>query len=283
MLPTKLRSAYILSVIIVILAITASLGGLFLSDLYKDNDFVTPLWKGNDLVTLAVAVPMLVTALILARRGSQRARLVWLAMLNYMLYNYAFYLFAAAFNWFFLIYVALFALSIFALIFGLVNIDANRIGQKFREKTPVKWISGYMLFVAVGLTTIYVIQSLGFVVTGQLPPIIVKTGHPTSVIFALDLSLLAPVFVLGAIWLWKRKPWGYVLAAMSIVKGTTYTLVLTVVAIWGANAGVPGALAEMPLWLVLTVAGLIVSLLLLGNFGQLSSRPSIARSQSVQE
>jgi hypothetical protein len=76
MLPTKLRSAYILSVIIVILAITASLGGLFLSDLYKDNDFVTPLWKGNDLVTLAVAVPMLVTALILARRGSQRARLV---------------------------------------------------------------------------------------------------------------------------------------------------------------------------------------------------------------
>jgi hypothetical protein len=204
-------------------------------------------------------------------------------MLNYMLYNYAFYLFAAAFNWFFLIYVALFALSIFALIFGLVNIDANRIGQKFREKTPVKWISGYMLFVAVGLTTIYVIQSLGFVVTGQLPPIIVKTGHPTSVIFALDLSLLAPVFVLGAIWLWKRKPWGYVLAAMSIVKGTTYTLVLTVVAIWGANAGVPGALAEMPLWLVLTVAGLIVSLLLLGNFGQLSSRPSIARSQSVQE
>lgn len=35
---------------------------------------------------------MLVVALILSRRGSQRAQLVWLGMLDYMLYNYAFYL-----------------------------------------------------------------------------------------------------------------------------------------------------------------------------------------------
>jgi hypothetical protein len=265
MLQTKLRPVYILSAIIAILATTASAGGLFLGDLYRDNIFVTSLWGGNDLVTLVVAVPMLVVALILSMRGSQRAQLVWLAMLNYMLYNYAFYLFAAAFNWFFLIYVALFTLSMFALIFGLVNTDVNRIGQKFRGRTPVKWISGYMLFVAVGLSIIYITQSLGFIATGQLPQIVVKTGHPTSVIFALDLSLLVPVFMLGAIWLWKRRPWGYVLATMSMVKGATYTLVLTVVSIWAANAGVPGASAEMPLWLVLTVAGLVASLFLLGN------------------
>lgn len=156
MLQTKLRPAYILSAIIAILATVASAGGLFLGDLYRDNTFVTSLWTGNDLVTLVVAVPMLVAALILSMRGSQRAHLVWLAMLDYTLYNYAFYLFAAAFNWFFLIYVALFTLSIFALIFGLVNIDVNGISQKFRARTPVKWISGYMLFVAVGLSTIHI-------------------------------------------------------------------------------------------------------------------------------
>jgi len=265
MLQTKLRPAYILSAIIVILATVASAGGLFLGDLYRDNTFVTSLWKGNDLVTLVVAVPMLVAALILSMRGSQRAQLVWLAMLDYTLYNFAFYVFAAAFNWFFLIYVALFTLSIFALIFGLVNIDVNGISQKFRARTPVKWISGYMLFVAVGLSIIHITQSLGFVVTGQLPQIVVKTGHPTNVIPALDLSLLVPILVLGAAWLWKRQPWGYVLAAMSIVKGAVYTLVLTVVSLWAANAGVPGASAEIPLWLFLTTAGLIASLFLLGN------------------
>ena len=138
MFQNKLRPVYILSAIIAILATLASAGGLSLNNLYRYNTFVTSLLGGNDLVTLIVAVPLLVAALVISMRGSDRAKLVWLAMLNYMLYNYAFYLFAAAFNWFFLIYVALFTLSIFALIFGLVNIDANRIGQKFRDRTPVK-------------------------------------------------------------------------------------------------------------------------------------------------
>ncbi len=262
---TKLKPVYVLSVIIAVLATVASAGGLFLGGLYRDNTFVASLWGGNDLVTLVVAVPMLVAALILSMRGSHRALLVWLAMLNYMLYNFAFYLFAAAFNKFFLIYVALFTFSMLALVFGLVNIDVNLIGQRFRSRTPVKWISGYMLLVAIGLSTIYVSQSLHFVATGQLPPIVVKTGHPTSVIFALDLSLLVPVFVIGAVWLWRRRPWGYVLASMSMIKGATYTLVLTVVSLWAAKAGVPGAAAEAPLWLFLTIVGLIGSLLLLGN------------------
>jgi len=41
----------------------------------------------------------------------------------------------------------------------------------------------------------------GFVATGQLPPFVIQTGHPTSVIFALDPSLVVPVLALGAIWL----------------------------------------------------------------------------------
>lgn len=274
---TKLRPVYFLSIVIAILAVVASAGGLFWDGLYQDNSFVTTLWGGNDLVTMIVAVPILVVAMVFSLRGSHRAQLVCLAMLNYMLYNFAFYLFAAAFNWFFLVYVALFTLSILALIFGLVNVDANLIAQRFQARTPVKWISGYLLLVAFGLGTIYIIQSLNFILTGQLPDIVVKTGHPTSVIFAVDLSLLVPVFVIGAIWLWKRKPRGYVLATMSKVKGTTYTLVLTVVALWGANAGVPGASDEILQWLFLTIAGLVGSLLLLGNMKTAPTEPGAYR------
>ena len=101
MTQTKLGSAHILTVIIAILAIVASAGGLFIDGLYRDNLLVTSGWYGNDLVTLMVAVPLLVVALIFSMRGSQRAHLVWLGMLDYMLYNYAFYLFGTAFNGFF--------------------------------------------------------------------------------------------------------------------------------------------------------------------------------------
>jgi hypothetical protein len=233
--------------------------------LYRDNPFVTAVWKGNDLVILVVAVPLLAAALVLTSHGSKRALLIWLGLVDYMLYNYAFYLFAAAFNWFFLIYVALFALSIFALIFGLVNVDISDISQRFRGRTPVKWIAGYMVFVALGLTTIYLIQVFGFITTNQLPEIVLRTDHPTSVVPALDLSMVVPWLVLGAVWLWQHRPWGYMITAIMLVKGAVYTLTLTVASISAVNAGFPEAGAEIPIWGVLCAGFLVTGLFFLGN------------------
>ena len=272
MFRTTLTCAYVLSAIIAILTIVASGGGLLIHDLYRDNVLVTAGWFGNDLVTLVVAVPMLVAALNLSMRGSQRAQLVWLGMLDYTLYNFAFYLFGAAFNRFFLIYVAVFTLSIFALIFGLAKLDVSAIGQKFHAKTPVKWISGFMLFVALGLTGVYFAQSLGFVATGQLPPIIILTGHPTSVVFALDLSLVVPFFVLGAIWLWQRRPWGYVLAAIVNVKGAVYMLALSAVTVSVVQAGASEDLSQVALWGFIGAGSLIASLFLLGSLASAHDR-----------
>jgi hypothetical protein len=265
MLQTTLRPAYILSAIIAILMIVASAGGLFIDDLYRDNTWATTGWLGNDLVTLIVAAPLLIAALILSLRGSQRAQLIWMAMLGYTLYNYAFYLFAAAFNRYFLIYVALFTLAIYALIFGLSNVDINGISQRFRARTPVKWISGFMLFFAVLLGGMWIVLSLGFVATGQVPQAVVDSGHPTSVVFAVDLSLLLPAMVLGAVWLWKRQPWGYVLGVILNVKATTYALALIAMTAFAANAGVPGAWDLAPLWAFLGAGNLIASVLLLRN------------------
>ena len=265
MFRTKPISAYILSAIIAILTVVASAGGLFIDDLYRDNAFATSAWRGTDLATLVVAVPIWIAALILSLRGSPRAQLIWLGMLDYTLYNYAYYLFGTAFNRFFLIYVALFTLSMFALIFGLAKVYVKGIRHRFRARTPVKWIAGYMMFVAIGIGGLWKAQSLSFVVSGQVPQFIVDVAHPTSVVFALDLSLVVPFLALGAIWLWRRQPWGYVLAAILNVKGAVYMLALAAVSVSAANAGFPGASAELPLWGLLSLGFLLASLFLLGN------------------
>ena len=222
---------------IAVLAAIASAGGLFMDGLYRDNAFVTTTWLGNDAVTLFLAVPILIGALIFSGRGSLKAQLLWMGALDYMLYNYAFYLFGAAFNAFFLIYAALLGLSILALIFGLVNLDVTRIRGRFSERTLVKWIGGYFLFVALGLSVVYLMQSIGFIVTGQLPAIVTMSGHPTNVVFALDLTLLIPWLVIGGVWLMKRQPWGYVVAGILSVKGPLYTLVLGVNSVLVMSAG----------------------------------------------
>ena len=260
----KLKPAYIFSILIAILAMIASIGGLLLGSLYRDNAFVKTTWLGNDAVTLFLAIPILVAALVFSSRGSVKAQLVWMGMLDYMLYNYAFYLFGAAFNWFFLIYVALVGLSIFALIFGLTNLNVNRISQQFRERVPVKWIGGYFLFVAFGLTMVYSIQSILFITTGAVPAIVTRSGHITNVVFALDLTMLIPWFVLGALWLMKRKPWGFVIAGIVNVKGPLYTFILFVNTVLVMKAGMGGG-DEFPLWITLTLLGLVACTLFYGN------------------
>ncbi len=266
--------AFRLSVLIILLAAAVSTGGLALQGLYHDNAFVRSTWLGNDLVTLCVAVPLLSGALLLARRGSPRARLVWLGMLDYMLYNYAFYLFAAAFNAFFMLYVALLVCSIFALVYALGGLDVPATAAAFRRRTPVRWIAGYMLFVSLGLTTVYLAQSLGFIFSGALPAIVTLSGHPTSIVFALDLTLLVPVMLLGGLWLWQRKAWGYTLAGISLVKGAAYTLVLSVNSLWASKDVLPGASAEAPLWVGLTLCGALAAWLLYANLAPEKNPPA---------
>lgn len=261
---TKLYTAFLLSYLIAFLAAAASAGGLLLKGLYRDNAFVTTTWLGNDGVTLFLALPILIAALVFSKRGSLKALLIWLGALDYMLYNYAFYLFGAAFNAFFLIYAAVLGLSIFALILGAASLDVNLVKQQFSERTPVKWIGAYFLFVGFGLGLIYIIQAVGFVLSGQLPAIVKITEHPTNVVFALDLTLLIPWLLLGGIWLIKRQPWGYVIAAVLSIKGPLYTLLLGVNSVLVAQAGTVES-SELPLWGTLTVLGLTASALLFGN------------------
>ncbi len=261
----RLHTAFVISLIIVVLAALAPAAGLFVPGLYRDNPFVTAVWRGNDLVTLFVAVPVFIIALVFAKRGSVRARLVWFGMLDYTLYNFSFYLFAAAFNAMFLVYTALFALSILALIFGLTGMDIRSLGKRFQSKKSVWWISIYMLCVAVGLATVYIIQSIQFIINGQIPIIIERTAHPTSVVFALDLSLFVPYLILGAVWIWKRRAWGFLLAIILNVKGAVYTLALASASFSLKLSGVVPSVDEAYLWLVLCVISFAVVVYILAN------------------
>jgi hypothetical protein len=283
--PSTLRSGgapYVLSALIAVFATIAAAGGLSIHGLYRDNIWIVSAWRGNDLVTLLVAVPLLVGALLSSRRGSVRAQLVWLGMLAYMLYGYAFYLFGAAFNRFFLVYVALFALSVWGLIVTVPRVDVVRIGGSFSRRTPARLIAAYMLLTGLGLGTAWIAMSLGFVVTGKVPAPVVASDHPTGIVFALDLSLLVPGFILGGVWLWRRRPWGYVLAAIMNIKGATYTLALALGASVAARAGVPGAAAEVPLWAAFTAAGVLASVILLASCAPLRSKPALDADVSAR-
>jgi hypothetical protein len=92
---------------------------------------------------------------------------------------------------------------------------------------------------------------------------------------------LVPGLMLAGVWLWRHRPWGYVLGVMMNVKGATYTLGLTVASVVAARAGVTGASAEIPIWLCLTLVNLTASALLLGNMQARAPDPGHAQPRTT--
>ena len=258
-----MRSAFRLSWLTAALMATAAGAGLVAPGLYRDNAFVTAGWFGNDLVTLAVAVPLLVLSHRAAARGSTRGLLVWLGLLDYALYNYAFYLFGAAFNALFLVYVAAFTAAALALIAGLVHLDAAAVARRFDSDTPVRFVTAVLLLIAVGLGGFHVAVALASAASGEPPALVDTVGHPTNVVAALDLPFVVVVSALAAGWLWQRRPWGYVLAAIMVVKGAVYMLALSAATLAAVRAGAADDASAIALWGSIGVVCLLAAIALL--------------------
>ena len=149
-MPTADRIASLL----LVLMLVQSLLGLLLSDQYRDVEWIKVTWYGNDWVTLVAAVPLLSLALLHTGGESVRARLLVLGMAGYAVYNYAFYLFGAALNVFFPLYVVSFLLGILTLGRFLSHLDVTVVADSFRRVAPVRLVGGYLVFVAVGLAVV---------------------------------------------------------------------------------------------------------------------------------
>ncbi|KAB2952734.1 hypothetical protein F9B85_08780 [Heliorestis acidaminivorans] len=211
-----------MSLLVALLAIVASIGGLLLENLYRDSEAIRAVWFVNDLITLFVAVPILMGSIYFASKGSIRASLVWVGSLWYMLYNYVFYMYGAAFNAFLLIYILLFVLSVYSLILTLVQINVVKLKSQLLDRAPTKAVSTFLFAFAGALGFPWVMLALRFIQLGETPP------FEMTIVFATDLSFLVSVLIFSGILLRKKNPWGVVLSAMVMLKGVLYPLVLII-------------------------------------------------------
>ncbi|MHB1133120.1 MAG: hypothetical protein ACYC4L_12140 [Chloroflexota bacterium] len=256
------RAAYALSVTLALLMAGQGLLGLALPALYRDVGYVAETWFGNDLVTLVLALPVLAAGLLLERRGSVLGRLLWLGALGYGVYNYAFYLFGAALNVFLPLYVVTFLLSLVGLVLVLARTDVVALAASFDSRTPVRLIGGYLLFVASGLAFVWLVMWAAYVFAGRATPL---EPEAFKLVAALDLTLMVPALATGGFLLWRRRPFGYVIAAIAGIQGSLYLLVLALNGAIFIVRGLAEAPGELPVWGTLALATSAATVGLLSN------------------
>ena len=239
-----LRNAFRLSVAIAILMVIASAAGLLIDGLYTDGAWAREALRGGDLTTLAVAVPVLIGSLVLARRGSHAAQAVWLGVLAYSVYNYAYFAFGAEFNDIFVLHIALFSLSIITLVLAVASVDIDAIAARFRGVRGTRWIGGFLVVVGAVLGGLWVFLAIRFAITGELMADIPVDG--IHLVFAIDTSLLVPALVMAGVLLWRRTTGGFVFGPTMLVMGAIYQVNLLVAGLFQANADVAGVKAFPP-------------------------------------
>jgi hypothetical protein len=242
-----------------------SVVGLLFSEHYRDPEPIRTTWFGNDWVTLILAVPLLLWGVVRGARGSTRRLLVWLGLIAYAVYNYAFYLFGAALNVFFPFYVLAFVVAVVALILGLSRLDVAAVARSFRPATPVRAIGGLITCIGIGLAAVWIVMWAAHVFADRPTPI---DPEAFKLVAALDLTLMVPSLTAGGILLWRRSPWGYVIASLATIQGALYLLVLSVNAVIAIRRGLASAPGELPVWGTLLIVTTIIALVLLANVQQ---------------
>ncbi len=227
--------------------------------------------QGNDLVTLVMGLPLLAVSTWLAFRGSLRGRLLLTGALGFFLYTYMSMSMLTSYNALFLVYVALFSLSLYAFVLSMMSFDLKDLSRRFSENLPRGWIAGLLFVVGGFLLLAWLGRIVPPLLQNQIP---VLENTTTLVIQAMDLGLVVPLAILSGVLLLRQSPWGYLLASVALLKGTTLGLAVSTMSIIMALRGVPENLGIVIPFLAITLMNIVMAVLLLKNVQVQREKPA---------
>ncbi len=241
--------------IAILVAIVSGMG-LFLPNFDRDP----PAWAlqtiAQDFTDLVVVVPTLITSALLAKRGSQRARLIWLGALSYLVYSFVIYAFGVQHNALFLVYIAALGCSLWALIGGMVTTDWRAIAVRFASRTPAKVVSIFLIVLAALFYLLWFSDEVPALLSGGVPASIKDMGLPTNPVHVLDMAMLLPTMILAGVWLWRQQAIGYGLATMMLVNGLFQTLGIATIMLFSIRAGLAAAAGPVLIFVALAIVHL---------------------------
>ncbi len=229
------------------------------------NDSVAVAAQGiaQDIITVALGVPLLIVSLYLALKDSLRGRLLLTGTLGYFLYTYISYVFLWMYNPMFIVYVMLMSASFFAFTLLMMSFDIINLSSAFNKKLPVKFLGGFQIFFAAALWLLWMGKIIPTITSGTVP--VGLEHYTTLVIQGLDLGFIVPIALLSGVLLIKRKPLGYLLSSVIIMKGFTMGAALTAMIISQYIAGVSMGIIEIIMFPMFSLVIFYCMILLLKN------------------
>ena len=245
------------SAFISMLIAMTSLLGIFFEGTYSRE---TKAWAvqavGQDYANLLVVIILIASTYFLSR-DSLRAYLVWLGAYIYIIYVFAIYAFAVHFNFLFLIYILILGASFFTMIGGLRAVDTASIAAALRKNSRSRMVSALLMLIAFMFSALWLSEIVPYLLSNEVPPVLVELGLPTNPVHVLDLAFILPGTIIVSALLWRRKALGLLLAVPLLVFMATMGAGIVAMFILSASNGgasvLPAGLAIGTIMLLSTI------------------------------
>jgi hypothetical protein len=225
---------------------------------YEGSDAkLIPLLVGQDALNLVVGLPLLVGAMLLARRGSLAGLLLWPGALFYVAYDYGYYALGVPYGWFFIPYIALVSASLFATGILVAGIDGRAVRERIGQDVPARTTGGFLVALALLFTTLWCALNVSALASGQ------EVDPVLRVVTTMDLGLQLPALFAGGVLLWRRAALGYVVCGGLLVQAAAYLAGLSALTL------LQESLAALPFDAVAVLPGFVVGgvgFILFGTF-----------------
>jgi hypothetical protein len=253
-------STYWLSGALAVVATAAAAATLFIPGLLRGPPAMNGSARGTALVVLVVAVPLLVIAMLWAAARSVRALILWLGAMAYLGYQAVMFTFATPFNQLFLLYLAMFSLCFWSTIVLVRQLDIEALRARFSANLPVRGLATYALIIVLLNALAWLRNVVPSVLSSTPPSWLDGTGLATNPVYVQDLAFWLPLMAVGAVWLWRRQAWGYLVVGSMLTMWVIESVSIAVDQWMGSAADPASTVASAtltPAFGVLALIGLL--------------------------
>jgi hypothetical protein len=220
---SKSRLTTVMTLILSLLALYASLAGELDKNLYKDlflagsiSKFLMAGSLAQDMISIPLSLILAILSVVFLKAQGYKTFIAIMGLTGYFFYGYGLYAMQGQYTSIYLIYLAIFGLSIYSLIFGLTSFKPEAVKQTHLPGALSKAIGIFLMVILLVLIPVWLVK-ITFDIAKHIH------GEVYGV-FILDLAVVFPALGIIAARLLRKKPFGNILAGVALMKALTICL-----------------------------------------------------------
>jgi hypothetical protein len=210
---SNIRTAKLLWSITEILTLVAAVGGLLVKGIYDDlfqADYL-PGAVAQDIIT-ALLSASLIFLIYSTKENDIKKQIIIIGVLGSQCYLYGILTMERVYNIFYLVYLAIFALSFWTLIYSLAGFRSQKFQNLRLKSRMLNTTATSSIVIAVIFIFLWVMSLLPLMQEHKRIEFLYS-------IYILDLGFVMPAFIVTALMSFQRKPFGILMAPAMMIVG----------------------------------------------------------------